>query len=534
MLSKLIVYAAYHLKSSEGYIRSKNAVYNLLDNPESPQKKYLDFSMISLIVLSIFFLLYHVEHQASIMGGYFEQGILLIFIVEYLLRGWIYSDSYKIIIEEYEKALYLNLAFNPLTAGRRILGKELEFMTSAFAIIDILAILPSYRPLDILQVFIIFRLFKLFRYSDSTKLFADVLASKRFELATLLVFTCFLVFIASVSIYMFEFPVVDSGIKSLFDAFYWTIVTLATVGYGDITPHTTGGRWVAVILILTSIGVLAFFTSILISAFSEKMLSLRETRIYEEVKSYQNFILICGFGRVGQEIARHLSREQQKFVIIDRTAANVELAKRSGYLAIHADASKNDVLLNAGIRRSVAAVLCITGDDVVNVYVTLTSRHLNKGVRIISRANRHDNVNKLYQAGADHVIRPFEIAGMLAAEFVGQPVAFEAISGILQNQTEITMETVLVSERSSLDNQRIDRLELRQNKLTLLGVISDNPIHLKHKNKFQVKQQHFYFNPEANFVLRQGDMLVLLGRKYGIDHFRDQVEQQRLLQRKLA
>jgi voltage-gated potassium channel len=532
MLSKLIVYAAYYLKSSPGYIRSKRLVKNLLDNPDSSQKKYFDASMIGLIVLSIFFLLYHVEHQASTMGGYFEQAILLIFIVEYLLRGWIHSDSYKIIIEEYEKALYLNLAFNPLLAAKRILGKELEYMTSAFAIIDILAILPSYRPLGILQVFIIFRLFKLFRYSDSTKLFADVLASKRFELTTLLIFTCFLVFIASVSIYMFEFPVADSGIKSLFDAFYWTIVTLATVGYGDITPHTTGGRWVAVILILTSIGVLSFFTSILISAFSEKMLSLRETRIYAELKGYQNFILICGFGRVGQEIALHLSREQQKFVIIDRTAGNVELAKRLGYLAIHADASKNDILLNAGIAHSVSAILCITGDDVVNVYVTLTSRHLNKDVRIISRANRHDNVNKLYQAGADHVIRPFEIAGMLAAEFVGQPVAFEAISGILQNQAEITMETVLVSEYSPLDNQRIDQLALKPNKLTLLGVISDNPIHHKHKNKFQVKQQHFYFNPEGRFVLRHGDMLVLLGRKYGIDHFRDQVEQQRLLQRK--
>lgn len=532
MLSKLIVYAAYHLKSSETYNRGKTMVYNLLESPDCRYRKYFDASMTGLIVLSIFFLLYQFEHQTSTMGGYFEQVILLIFIVEFLLRGWIHCDSYKIIVEEYEKALYLNLNFNPLSAGRKIVAKELEYLTSAYAVIDILAILPSYRPADIMQVFIIFRLFKLFRYSDSTKLFADILASKRFELTTLLIFTSFLVFVGSVSIYMFEFPGTHTDIKSLFDAFYWTIVTLATVGYGDITPHTVGGRWVTMILILTSLGVLSFFTSILISAFSEKMLSMRETRIYSELKGYKSFILICGFGRVGQEVARHLEREQQKFVIIDRTANNVELAKRCGYLAIHADASKNEVLLNAGIGQSVTAVLCITGDDVINVYITLTSRHLNKNVRIISRANRHDNVNKLYQAGADHVIRPFEIAGMLAAEFVGQPVAFEAISGILQNQTEITMETVLVSERSPLDNQRIDQLELHANKLTLLGVISDNPIHHKHKNKFQVKQQHFYFNPEARFVLRQGDMLVLLGRKYGIDHFRDQVEQSRLLQRR--
>ena len=91
------------------------------------------------------------------------------------------------------------------------------------------------------------------------------------------------------------------------------------------------------------------------------------------------------------------------------------------------------------------------------------------------------------------------------------------------------METVLVTEQSPLDNQKIEHLDLEQRKLTLLGVISANSVHLKHKNKYRVKQQHFYFNPELNFILRKGDMLVVLGRKYGIEHFRNQVEQQRLL-----
>ena len=138
-------------------------------------------------------------------------------------------------------------------------------------------------------------------------------------------------------------------------------------------------------------------------------------------------------------------------------------------------------------------------------------------------------MDKLYQAGADNVILPFEVAGLLAAEFLGQPVAFEAISGILREQSDIVMETVLVSENSSLDNQKIEQLDLQQRKLTLLGVISDNKIHLKHKNKYKVKQQHFYFNPESSFILRHGDILVILGRKYGIEHFRNQLEQRRLL-----
>ncbi len=532
MLSQLIVDLAYALNASTRYQHCKRFCYDRLEKPHSPKIRIYDAAMIALVVLSIIFLIYDIEHEDSVMGGYFELGILLVFILEYLARGWIYSDTYRIVIKEYEKARYLNIDFKITTVLKKALRKDVEYVSSVFAIIDLLAILPSYRPLNILRIFIIFRLFKLFRYSTSAKLFGEVLASKRYELTTLLVFTCFMTFIASVSIYIFEYQGESSNIRSLFDAFYWTVVTLATVGYGDIAPQTTGGRWVAIMLILVSLGILSFFTSILITAFSEKMLSMRESRTYAQLDRFENFIIICGFGRIGQEISRHLYREKQKFIVIDKAERNILQAKQLGYLAVHNDASKNEVLLNAGICRGASAILCITGDDVVNVYITLTSRHLNQNLRIVSRANRHENVKKLYQAGADNVILPFEIAGLLAAQFVGQPVAFEAISGILQNQTEIVMETIVVGAHSPLAQQVIGDLDLAQRKLTLLGVISENPIHLKHRNKYLVKQQHFYFNPEAGFMLHQGDMLVLLGHKYGIDHFRSQLERKSILNRR--
>ncbi len=534
MLSKLIIYFAYYLKFSAAYKNSKLFFYNLLENPQSRLKSAFDMMMIWLIVLSIIFLLYDVEHEVGVLAGYLELTILTIFVCEYLLRFWLYSDTHIIILEEHEKALYLNIKFSLFNALKKAVSKKLEYISSPFSFIDLLAILPSYQPFGILRIFLIFRLFKLFRYSNSAKLFSDILSSKRYELLTLMVFTCLLVFIASVSVYIFEYPEPGSNIKNLFDAFYWAIVTMATVGYGDIIPHTTGGRLVAIMLILTSLGVLSFFTSILIAAFNEKMPVLREKRTIAELGRYKDFIIICGYGRVGQEIAKQLRKDKQNFIVIDKKAPNVELAKRHNFLAIHNDASNNDVLLSAGICRGATTVLCITGDDVTNVYVTLTSRHLNKDVRIISRANREDNASKLYQAGADHVIRPFEIAGLLAAEFLGQPVAFEAISGILQNQTEIVMETIPVNEGSSLQDQEVEQLQLAQKKLTLLGVISANPLHFKHKNKYKVKHQHFYFNPDPRFILRHEDILVVFGRKYSIDHFRDQVEQHRLLRRKPA
>jgi voltage-gated potassium channel len=154
----------------------------------------------------------------------------------------------------------------------------------------------------------------------------------------------------------------------------------------------------------------------------------------------------------------------------------------------------------------------------------LTSRSLNPNINIISRANRSENEKKLYQAGASHVIQPFKIAGLLAAECVGQPVALEAILGILNGKKKIQLDTLIILPDSLLENQQVGELDLENKKLSLVGVISSNHLHRKHHNRFKIKNQHFYFNPEKHFVLQAEDMLVVLGRKYSIEHFQDQIK----------
>ncbi len=532
MLIKLIVYLAYFLKSSENYQHSKQFFFNLLENPRSKMKSRFDLFMICLVIISVFTLVYQVEHDIGASGEYLESVVVSIFIAEYILRLWLYSDIHKIIIEQYEKAQYLNIRFNLWQVNKQILTTKLEYVFSIFAIIDLLAILPSYRPLRILRIFLIFRLFKLFRYSNSIKVFADVLASKRFELFTLMVFMGFLVIIASIAIYLFENKSSGGQIEDLYDALYWSIVTISTVGYGDITPQTLSGRFITMALILAGLGVLSFFTSIIVAAFHDKMHTLRESRTYDELGRFKNFIIICGLGRVGMEVAKQLAADRHKFIVIDKDQDKVVFAKQQGYLAVCNDACSNEVLLNAGINRGATVVLCTTGNDVTNVYVTLSSRYLNKDIQIISRANRHENINKLYQAGANNVIEPFAIAGLLAAEYVGQPVAFEAISGILQEQKNILMETIVVSSECLLENIQLKEFDFAENKLSLVGVISTNPNNLKHRNKFPIKLEHFYFNPEAHFKLQAGDILVVLGREYSINHFRDRVEQSRILNKR--
>ncbi|MDO9215030.1 MAG: NAD-binding protein [Methylococcales bacterium] len=527
MLTRLIIYFAYILKRSPRYRQTKRFFYDLLENQDSSIKHYFDMFMIGLVMTSVFLLIYEVNNDFNRIDTVFEYIIIALFILEYLLRVWLCNDSHTIFLEYYEKTRYLNIPFRLREALWLVFTQKLRYMLTPLALIDLLAIVSIYRPLQILRIFLIFRLLKLFRYFNNIKLFADVLASKRFELYTLAIFLGFLIFIGTISIYLLEHRDNSQQISSLFDALYFTIVTVATVGFGDISPHTGGGRLVAIAMIFSGLGVLAFFTSIIVAALSEKIQEVRDQKTHTELNRYTNFVIICGFGRIGQHIATQLEKDKQRFVIIDNQEDRIAKAKRRGYLAIHADASRNKVLTSAGINKKATTVLCTTGDDVINVYITLTSRHLNPDIRIISRANHRENVKKLYQAGANDVLQPFEIASLVVAEYVGQPVAFEAIVGIINEEKNFVMETLCIHSGCFIDGTRLADIDFAERKLMLVGIISTHALHHKHKNRYAIKDQHFYFNPAASFELQAQDLLVLLGKEVSIDYFRYQIESSR-------
>lgn len=520
----MIVKFAYLLKNSSRYQNIKHFFFNVLENPNSRHNGYVAFFIICMVLLSVFFLIHEIDHDVTEQSKILEQAILVIFTIEYLLRFWLSSNSHEIILAHYEKAQYLNTRFPIFLALKEVLLAKLRYMITPMAIIDLLAILPSYDTFRFLRVFMVFRLLKLFRHFQSIKIFVNILGNKRFELYTLGIFLGFLIFIGGIVSYLFESHAEGGQIKNLFDGFYWTIVTLSTVGYGDIAPHSMGGRMVSIVLIFGGIGVLSFFTSIMVSGFSEEIKHLRENRTYTEIKRFKSFIIICGFGRVGQHIAKQLTKDKLDFIVIDPLQENIDKASDLKYTAIYADASKNGVLATAGINSRASSILCVTDDDVMNVYITLTARHLNSDINIITRANNIENVKKLYQAGASNVIRPFEIAGMVAAEYVGQPVAFEAILGIINAEKDIVMETLEVAIGSNLECTEISSINFLNRKLILLGVVSANPEHQIHKNSYAIKNQHFYFNPPEYFVLRASDLLIVLGRKMSVEHFRTQIE----------
>jgi len=523
------------LQASPGYARSKAFAYRLLEDPRSRLRAAFDTMMIVLVISSVILLIYEVRHDLGYYADRFEMIVVSVFIAEYLARLWLYSDSHKIVIEHYEHAELIGMPFRPLPALWAVVKRKLAYMVTPMAIIDLLAILPSYRPLRFLRIFLLFRLLKLFRYARNMSAFGQVMVEKRFELFTLGVFVGSIVLVATIAMYLFEADQPDPRVTSMMDALYWAVITVTTVGYGDITPITTEGRVVAMVLVFAGIGVISFATSIVVTAFHEKLRELHDNRVFSEVERLADVTIVCGFGRIGQVVAERMKAAKDAFVVIDKSDQVVDQARKQGYLAIAGDATNSAVLVNLGLGRQAKRILCLTHDDVSNVYITLTARQSSPDIVIISRANRAETVRKLTQAGADHVVRPYEIVARLAAEFIGQPVAFDALYDVVTRSKGVQLEPLVVHHGGWLDGRRIGDIDWEGQRMLLFGVVRghDVPAGAEHEH-YELSGKRFYFNPKPGFHLHAHDILMLIGYEASLNRFKVQVGRGRMSWRKAA
>ena len=521
-MKEILVKVAYSLESSQTYYKTKHFFYELLEDVNSTKRKYFDFFMIFLVLSTVAILIYEVNHSLLPWLDTYETVAIIIFIIEWLLRFWVSSHSRRHIIEDYEKSQLLNQPYDWTISVKKIIKEKFSFVISPMSIIDLLAILPYYRPLRILRIFMLFRLFKILRYTNSIKQFRHVFIEKKFEFLTLALMFVMAVTFGSTIIFIYEGAGVNPNIHDFFDAVYWSVITISTVGFGDISPITIQGRVATLFLVIGGMGVIAFFTSIVTTALNEKLLIIKEEKVMGEANALNDFAIICGFGRMGQILAEEFLKTKQKFLIIDKNNESFNHEKTQKLLTIEGDATDSTLLQKVGVANGASSIIAITDNDAVNLSIILAARAHNPSIYIIARANNVEIKEKLYIAGANEVILSSEVAGLVASEYIGQPVAFEAIDDILLNNEGAVMDEIEILDNSNYIGHKLQDINFENFNLTLIGVIDAQ------------NRKNFKFNPKKDqYTLKVKDILIVIGFKESIIQFKIELLSKKLYKKRV-
>lgn len=293
------------------------------------------------------------------------------------------------------------------------------------------------------------------------------------------------------------------------DALYMVVITISTVGYGEASRLSPGQQWLTMGVIVFGISAAVFalggFIQMMMEGEIERALNVgRTTRAIEHLERH---VVLCGFGRVGRILAKELKNKGHSFVIIDNHPEAVGEAQNLDYLVLSGDATEEDVLRAAGIERARTVVTALP-NDAANVFITLTSRNLNRDLQIIARGELPSTEKKLLQAGANRVVLPAAIGAHRIASMIMRPSTIELLE--------------LVSGQSTLDVE-IDEIQLAASSPLVGKTTVDAETRRRHGLLIvAIKQKAgaMLFNPGAEVVFRSGDTLVVMGRVEDIDRFR--------------
>ena len=290
-----------------------------------------------------------------------------------------------------------------------------------------------------------------------------------------------------------------------FDAFYMTLITMSTVGYGEVHPLSHAGRVFNSFLIV--FGVTTIF--IAIGAMTQTIIELefgdvfnkrRNKRMIDKLKDHH---IVCGFGRVGRGAAAELQRAGVPFVVVDSDAARAESAMMAGMLALAADATRDETLRQVGVERARGLVAALA-TDADNLFVLLSAKGLNPGLYVAARAGEEDAVEKMRRAGANAVIAPYALTGHRLAQSLLRPHVVQFLDFAATDAGDDTaIEQVLVAEGSEMAGKTIREMQLGRD----LGVIV-----------MAIRDAHgtMHFNPPADEPVRGGDTLIVMGGQQGL------------------
>ncbi len=285
---------------------------------------------------------------------------------------------------------------------------------------------------------------------------------------------------------------------SLFDSFYMTMITITTTGYGEIHAMSVKGRLISIVLMLFGISIFIYVISILPELFWEELF---HKGVEGKVKKMRNHTIICGFGKLAQELVCKL--DKKKLVVIDESPIQVERARELGINAIMGDATQEETLRRAGVERA-KAVIATLDSDAKNFVVTMIAKSLNPSVFVIATARTQKPTSSFWKASrADAFISPYVEAADKVSHLLKKPSTVQFIEVLSSKEEEIMIESIEVRS-SKLTGKSLGELNIRRQ----FGI-----------NIVLIQRGEHFIIPDANYRFQIGDKVFALGRHEQLESF---------------
>ena len=286
---------------------------------------------------------------------------------------------------------------------------------------------------------------------------------------------------------------------NLFDSLYMTIITLTTVGYGEVHTLSKAGKFFTIILILSGVGSMLYALGSGAKTLIEGELReiLGRKKVSKTIEGIRGHYIICGYGRMGKIISKEMSSHGAHFVVIEKSPEVLATVDKD-ILAIQGDSTQDAILKEAGIEKA-RGLISVLSSDADNLYVVLSARGLNPKLRIAARASEEGVEQKLIRAGADNVISPYHIGALRIAHTMLKPAVVDFIEfATKKGNIELQMEEIKVQEDSHIIGLSLDECGMRKE----LGIII---VAIKRASG------EMEFNPTSASIIKQGDTLIAMG-----------------------
>lgn len=300
---------------------------------------------------------------------------------------------------------------------------------------------------------------------------------------------------------------------SFLDALYMTVITLGTVGFKEIHDLSDTGKIFTMLMIVVGVSVIGYIVGSLAQIMFEGQIQriVGRKRVEKMIDALKDHYIICGFGRIGSLICKEFKANDLPFVIVEKSSETAEKLDEEGYLHMRGDATLDESLLKAGIKRAKGLISVVTSDT-ENVYITLTARGLNPDLYILARSGEEGSDIKLKRAGANKVVSPYSIGGSRMAQSILRPNVVDFIEIATGSEhMDLQMEEIAIPDHSAFVGETLVSSGFRKE----IGVIIVG-----------IKKSHgkMVFNPHSQSKIEGGDTLIVLGEPQSIAKLEDLVE----------